>query len=74
MGAAAPLVSVCVVHHDRGPLLLQTLESVRKQTLPLPRPSVREKLQSRSRRGRTQAAERPREVAEPKQTLLHLSS
>ena len=31
---ARPLVSVCVVHHERGPLLLQALDSIRKQTLP----------------------------------------
>ena len=29
-----PLVSVCIVHHERGSLLLQALESVRRQTLP----------------------------------------
>ena len=29
----APLVSVCVVHHDRGELLQQALQSVRGQTL-----------------------------------------
>ena len=36
MGAShgGPLVSVCVVHHERGPLLLQALESIRQQTLP----------------------------------------
>ena len=29
-----PLVSVCVVHHERGPLLFQSLESIRQQDLP----------------------------------------
>ena len=29
----APLVTVCVVHRERGPLLLQALESVRRQSL-----------------------------------------
>ena len=29
----APLVSVIVVHHERGPLLLQALDSIRKQTI-----------------------------------------
>lgn len=33
-GGEAPLVSVCVVHHERGVLLLQTLASIREQTLP----------------------------------------
>ena len=28
-----PIVSVCVVHHERGPLLLQALESIRQQSL-----------------------------------------
>jgi GT2 family glycosyltransferase len=32
--ADVPLVSVCVVHHERGPLLLQALDSIRAQTLP----------------------------------------
>ena len=34
LGAAGVLVSVCIVHHERGPVLLQTLQSIRHQTLP----------------------------------------
>jgi len=33
-GIGAPLVSVCVVHHERGTLLKQALRSLRMQTLP----------------------------------------
>ena len=34
LAPASPLVSVCVVHHERGPLLLQALESIRQQDMP----------------------------------------
>ena len=33
LGDGDPLVTVCVVHHERGPLLMQTLQSIREQTL-----------------------------------------
>jgi hypothetical protein len=32
-GGQPPLVSVCVVHHERGPILLQALDSIRRQTI-----------------------------------------
>lgn len=34
LAGGRPLVSVCIVHHERGMLLLQALRSVRSQTLP----------------------------------------